>query len=57
MERQEEELGQQAGNRGRCKNRWTGKNTRWMVGEKRCGMRRQKKLKEYIGRKSQTETA
>ena len=47
MERQREELGQRAGNGGRCKNRWTGRNTRWMVGEKSCVMKRQKKPKEY----------
>lgn len=40
-----EKQGQLAGNEGRCKNRWTGRNMRWMVEEKSCGMKTQKKLK------------
>lgn len=37
---------QLAGNGGKCKNRWTGKNMRCKVEEKSCGMKPQK-LKEY----------
>lgn len=47
METQREEPGQWAGNEGRCKNRWTGRKTTWVVGEKSSGMKRQKKVKEY----------
>lgn len=44
MERQR----QLGGNGGRRKNRWTGRNTRWMMEEKSCGMKTQKKLKSQI---------